>query len=158
LALNRRLREASVETRFHFQTSSYIPGWAYGKALPRYIQSYKPDLVLVTLGANEIDLLKPEQRATAVARLVSKIGDRPCVWIAPPLWKPRSAGLVEVIRDHSGPCQFFDTNAYVPNLERVGDKIHPTPEASERWAAVLLEWLARRRRPTPERPWALSAE
>jgi hypothetical protein len=42
-------------------------------------------------------------------------------------------------------------------MPRVADKIHPTMQAREDWAAKVTHWLAKERRPTEQKIWALAA-
>ena len=79
------------------------------------------------------------------------------MWIAPPLWKEGN-GLLQVIRDHLGPCRYLDTNALVEQMPRTGDKIHPHMEARKDWAEVVLRWLALARDPAANRPWELKPQ
>jgi hypothetical protein len=154
LPLGKRFKAAGMRTVLEFETPSYIPTWASGKELPQYIVKYSPSLVIITLGANEVELTNPEQRAGAIQRLVGKLGGRPCVWVIPPLWKP-DTGIFNVIRQNAAPCRILESDSIVTNLTRQRDKIHPNDPAREVWADAVLAWLARERAGTPERPWEL---
>jgi hypothetical protein len=154
--LGKRFKAAGMRTVLEFETASYVPTWASGKELPAYIDKYRPSLVIVTLGANEVELTNPEQRAGAVKRLVGKLGGRPCVWVIPPLWKP-DTGIFNVIRQNAAPCRILESDEIVKNLTRQKDNIHPNDPAREIWADAVLAWLAKERVGTPERPWELRA-
>lgn len=156
LDLEKALKEHHIKSLLRYTTSSYIPTWAYSKKLSGYLAQFKPDLVLITLGGNELEIDDPEQRAPTVRKLISRIGDRPCVWVAPPLWK-QSNGLLDVIRANLGSCRYLDTNALVLHMPRAGDKIHPHMDARKDWAEVTLRWLALARDPAGSRPWELRA-
>ena len=155
--LSKLFRAVEVKSDLEFETPSYIPNWSYGSKLPKLLASYRPDLVLITLGANEIEIPHPEERIKPVKHLVQTLGGRPCVWIAPPLWKPDS-GVLQVIRENVAPCRYLDSNLFVPDLPRARDKIHPSTEGREIWAKVVFDWLARERIGTPAQPWALKPE
>jgi lysophospholipase L1-like esterase len=155
--LGKRFKAAGMRTVLEFQTASYVPTWASGKELPEYIVKYSPSLVIVTLGANEMELVNPEQRAGAVKRLVGKLGGRPCVWVVPPLWKP-DTGIFDVIRANAAPCRILESDQIVQNVARKPDKIHPSDAAREIWADAVLAWLARERVGAPDRPWELRPE
>jgi hypothetical protein len=154
--LGKRFKAAGMRTVLEFETASYVPTWASGKELPGYIDKYRPSLVIITLGANEMEITNPEQRAGAVKRLVGKLGGRPCVWVIPPLWKP-DTGIFKVIRDNAAPCRILESDEIVKNLTRQKDNIHPNDPAREIWADAVLAWLAREREGTAERPWQLRA-
>ncbi len=155
--LGKLLKEAGVRTSLEYKTASYIPNWSYDGDVPKFVSSYQPDLVLITLGANEIEIPKPEERIKPIKHLVASLGGRPCVWIAPPLWKP-DTGLLKVIKDNVAPCRYLDSNALVHDLPRGRDKIHPSPEGRQIWAKIVFDWLAQERVGSPTQPWALKPE
>jgi lysophospholipase L1-like esterase len=155
--LGKKFKAAGLRSVLEYQTSSYIPTWASGKELPEYVARYSPDLVIITLGANEFELASPEQRAGAVRRLVQKLDGRPCVWVSPPRWKP-DTGVLGVIRDNVRPCRFLDSDTIVQNLELKSDRIHPSDTGREAWAEAVLQWLSRERDGTADRPWNLRTE
>ena len=152
--LGKRFKAAGMRTVLEFETASYVPTWASNPELPKYVEKYRPSLVIVTLGANEIELVNPEQRASGVKRLVSKLGGRPCVWVIPPLWKP-DTGIFNVIRANAAPCRILESDQIVRDLARKPDKIHPSDAAREIWADAVLAWLAKERVGAPDRPWEL---
>jgi hypothetical protein len=154
IELGKRLKAAGVRTSLEYKTASYVPTWAFGPDLPKLIDQYKPDLVLVTLGANELEIPDPPQRAGAVKRLVQKLGDRPCVWILPPLWKP-DTGLMQVIKDNATPCRVLDSSALVKDLPRGPDHIHPNAEGRVTWAEAVFQWLKQSRSSNGPKPWSL---
>lgn len=157
IELNKQLKERGVRGVLKYETASYIPTWAYkGSKLSTYIARYNPDLVLVTLGANELEIVNPEQRARGIRRIVERIGDRPCVWVAVPLWKGPMNGLLDVIRENCAPCVYMDTNELFPQMPRAKDNIHPSMNARIDWAKVVVDWLQRARQPDKDHAWALS--
>lgn len=152
--LGKRLKAEGIRYALEYQTASYVPTWASGEALPKAIARYHPHFVIVTLGANEIEITNPEQRAGAVKRLVNALGARPCVWILPPLWKP-DTGFMKVIADNAAPCRVLDSTSLVGELPRKRDKIHPNDEGREIWADAVMNWLRQELEPGAERPWTL---
>ncbi len=155
--LGKLLKEAGVRTSLEYKTASYIPNWSYEGDIPKFVSNYQPDLVLITLGANEIEIPKPEERIKPIKHLVSVLGGRPCVWVAPPLWKP-DTGLLKVIQANVAPCRYLDSNALVHDLPRGKDKIHPSPEGRQIWAKIVFDWLAKERVGDAKYPWALRPE
>ena len=114
------------------------------------------ELMLDFVAANELEIVNPEQRIKNIRKIVATIGDRPCVWVATPLWAGAKNGLFEIIRQNIAPCLYMDTNALITSMPRVADGIHPTLPAREDWADVVVEWLRTHRQPTAEKPWALT--
>ena len=164
-ALRVELEREGIRAINRAKTGSYIPEWAGIRSdVPALVKVHNPDLVIITLGGNELKLRDPASRAEAIRRLVGFVGDRPCVWVAPSLWKSAQnaliteTGLLQVIRDNAKPCRYFDTNAIVPNLERTGDHVHPSIPARRIWARAFVEWLEHERDPAGSRPWQLRPE
>ena len=155
--LGKRLKAAGLRSVLEYQTSSYIPTWAAKGELSHYVSRYSPDLVLITLGANEFELSAPETRAGAVRRLVKQLEGRPCVWISPPRWK-EDTGILGVIRENSKPCRFLDSDTIVHDLARKPDKIHPSDAGREVWADAVFSWLVHERQTGAERPWQFRSE
>ncbi|HKO53645.1 MAG TPA: SGNH/GDSL hydrolase family protein [Polyangiaceae bacterium] len=155
--LSKLFKDAGMRSTLEYKTASYIPNWSYDGDVIKFISSYRPDLVLITLGANELEIPKPDERVKPIKHLVSSLGGRPCVWIAPPLWKP-DTGLLKVIRNNIAPCRYLDSNALLHDLPRARDKIHPNIEGRQIWAKVVFDWLAKERQGSPTQPWALKPE
>jgi hypothetical protein len=124
--------------------SASIIAFAESDRLPKLMKKYDPDLVLLTLGANDVFDKHPEYMIRYIDSIVKKVGRRDCYWIGPPLWKG-DAGLVGVIREHASPCTFFDSSDLT--LQRAGDGIHPTDKGGAAWADAF--WAAFRG-PAPE--------
>lgn len=155
VTLNEALKARGVKGVLRFKTASFIPTWAWGKDLPVYVAQTKPDLVLISLGTNEVQILKPETRARVIQKLVGRLEGRPCVWILPPLWEVGDTGLLPVIRNNAVPCRVMDSNVVFPNMPRLGDKIHPTIPARSEWAKRVVDWLQQERDPKGALPWSL---
>ncbi len=115
-----------------------LPMFAQSDRLPKLMKKYDPDLVLITLGANDIFTIHPEYFVQHIETIVKKVGPRDCVWIGPPPWKGEH-GLVDVMREHSAPCRFFDSTPLV--LDRRPDGIHPTEKGGEVWADALWPFV-----------------
>lgn len=155
IELNRVFAAAGVKGRLDFEQSTYIPTWAHSAKLAALLASFKPDLVLISLGANELENPEPQKRAALVQKLVKSLGETPCVWIAPVLWEGAKSTLLEVIRANVGSCVYLDSNAIIKKMPRAGDRIHPSMAARPDWAAVTARWLAYHRTPTEQQPWKL---
>jgi len=142
--LGPKIRAAGSNYVVDSTTATYTTTWASDPDLDRWLAK-RPALVLVTLGANEVDMPIPAEHAGAVERLVRKIAGAKasCVWITPPMWKKES-GILQVIHDHSSPCLFFDSDAVTGGLsndERQRDHIHPNEKGGARWSGAFWGWL-----------------
>ena len=156
--LNRQLKEHQVKGILKYKTSTYIPTWAWNAELPQYIRRYKPDLVVITLGANELKIPDPEARASTLKRLVKRLRGTPCLWVGIPLWEGSNPHLMRVIEENTSPCRFLDSVALYPDMPRAKDKIHPSKSAREEWARRVIGWIQNNVAPPEEHlPWVWKA-
>jgi hypothetical protein len=154
-ALKPRLKELGVRYEVRSEQSSYTVTWA--SKIELLVQNTQPDLVIITLGANEVSNTAPRSHAPAVRRIVKLVGARPCVWVTPPSWR-KDTGIIDVIRQNAAPCRVFDSDQLVGTpIPRQPDKIHPTREGGEIWATAFWSWLQAERLPAgaAKSPWAL---
>jgi hypothetical protein len=154
--LRRELLALGLKAPLKYQEATYIPQWAgFSMGFDGLIAQHDPDLVIITLGGNETAMPDPTERADAVKRLVTKVGDRPCLWVAAPLWPGApNTGILDVIRDNCAPCLYVDTNALVkPPMAVLGDGVHPTLPERKRWAKFMIRFLRHNRTPDGPRPW-----
>ena len=130
----------ALEKRFHATGAAFARDVWVAVALstfarePRFaklLEKHAPDLVIVNLGANDIDDHDPEAQASHVRRIVSLIGERDCYWVAPALWK-KDTGIVDVLARSVAPCRFFDSKGF--KVERRGDGWHPSVDGGAAWA------------------------
>ena len=144
-ALRPRLNALGVRYEVKSEQSSFTVSWA-GK-MELLVANMQPDLVIINLGANEMSNTNPAAHAPAVRRIVKSIGGRPCVWVSPPTWR-KDTGILDVIRENSAPCRFFDSDQHVKEpIPRQGDKIHPNKEGGQIWADAFWKWLQEQRAP-----------
>ncbi|HEX7671035.1 MAG TPA: hypothetical protein VF395_15675 [Polyangiaceae bacterium] len=164
--LNVLFKAAGVRGILRYETATYIPTWAFGKQIDQYLGQFNPDLVIVTLGANELEIVNPADRTPTIHRLVARLRGRSCVWVGPPLWKGARPALLDTIKSECSPCLYLDSNVLLPDLPRTRDHIHPAMEARKTWARAVFGWLAEHRAAAAEsaqntrqdgvRPWDLT--
>jgi lysophospholipase L1-like esterase len=130
-ALAPKFKEGGTQFIRDVWESASLVAFAESDRLPKLVKKYDPDLVLLTLGANDVFDKHPDNMIRYIETIVKKVGKRDCIWIGPPLWKG-DYGLVDVIREHSAPCRFYDSSDL--KLQRAGDGIHPTEKGGAVWA------------------------
>lgn len=159
--LSPMLQELGIKAPLKAKEATYIPQWAGFKMnFQQHLAYYNPDFVIVTLGGNETAMPTPADRIEPIKRLVKQIGDRPCIWIAAPLWPgAKHSGILDVIRENCAPCIYVDTNELIePKMKVLGDGIHPTIPERRRWARYMINWLRAARDPNGPKPWSLKNE
>ncbi len=118
--------------------SSSSLDWGSKRWLQDAMYKYDPDLILISLGSNELFDPDPGRRASAVRQIVDDTRGRPCLWIGPPLWK-KDTGFIEVVKKNLGHCQYFDSSKL--DLPRMEDGRHPNWTGGWRWASAVYKFL-----------------
>jgi hypothetical protein len=118
--------------------SSSSLDWGPKRWLQDAMYKYDPDLVLISLGSNELFDPNPGRRAAAVRQLIDDTRGRTCMWIGPPLWK-KDTGFVDVVKTNLGHCRWFDSTAL--DLPRMEDGRHPSWTGGWRWASAVWKTL-----------------
>jgi lysophospholipase L1-like esterase len=138
------------------KTGSYLGTWAHGSALRELLHAHQPALVLVTLGASEVNAEPPSIRLASVRGVVAQLKGRPCVWISFPLWKGAKTGLSDLIRRESAPCRHYDSQPLASRISRQRDGVHPDAKGGAVWGDAVATWLLAQRDPRSP-PWGLLA-
>jgi hypothetical protein len=123
----------------HTKVSESLTSFDKSPTLKDLLRTHDPDIVVITLGANDALVPHPEVFAHSIANVVKRIGDRECWWMGPPMWK-EDTGIVAVLRDNTSPCHFFDSSKL--ELERASDGIHPTDRGGAKWADAFWQAFA----------------
>src|SRR5207247_1076947 len=116
-----------------------IEGFARHPRFAKLLKENGPDLVILTLGANDFYVPNPKSLAPfvkSIAKRASQNG-RECYWIVPVPWtKAKETGIVEVVKSSAAPCRVFDGSDL--KLPRTPDGIHPTNTGGEEWADAFF--------------------
>lgn len=145
-AFESKLSAAGATIVRHTTVSETLASFDKTPTLKDLIRTHDPDIVVITLGANDANVPHPEAYAHNVENVVKRVGDRECWWIGPPSVKTPSGapgpsgpgmGVVAVIRDHAGTCRFFDSSKL--ELERASDGTHPNDRGATTWADAFWE-------------------
>ena len=122
--------------------SGSIENFADDDRLKNLIKRHDPDLVLLTMGANDVggnitDYLA--KKIEKVAATTQRGHARDCIWIGPPKWRINGKPVVDMIRAHASPCVFFDSTDI--EMHRKEDKIHPDERGGEEWAVAFWRFF-----------------
>jgi len=118
--------------------SSSTLSWARDHGLRDAMYRYDPQVVLISLGSNELFDPNPTRRALAIRQIVAETRDRPCLWIGPPAWK-KDRGFLQVLEQNVGRCRYFDSAKL--SLDRMADGRHPSWTGSHKWAVEVWKVL-----------------
>ncbi len=147
-----------IKTWLKYKEATYIPQWASTSDTMGFrglVRQHHPDLIVITLGGNELAMPDPKERVRPIRELAKFVGDTPCLWIAAPLWPDaKNTGLFDVIKENCAPCIFVDTNAMLKLEVLTSDHVHPTLAERKRWAKFMVRWLKHNRDPNGPKPWS----
>ena len=119
-----------------WQTSVSIQTYAHDKKFGELIAKNDPDLVIITLGANDMAAPFPKSLAPFIAAIAKKTAGRECWWLPPVPWSKDTA-LIQVIKDNAAPCKVYDGSSL--KVSRGPDGIHPTDGGGAVWAKGFVE-------------------
>lgn len=131
-ALEAKFKGAGATFIRDWQVSVSVATFDHEKKLQELLAKHHPDLVILTLGANDVFVPFPSSLAANVQSVARKASaGRTCYWMTPPVWK-KDTGIVEVIKKNAAPCKVFDSSNM--KIARGGDGIHPTDAGGATWA------------------------
>jgi hypothetical protein len=109
--------------------------------LKDYINKYKPDYILITLGGNELFIRDIRQkRQKFVDELIRQMGNIPFVWIGPPNWKD-DTGINDMINESVPPGCFYLSYTPDQHYNRKKDGAHPKADSSILWMDRICKWI-----------------
>jgi len=140
LALEMSTRFKAIGVRYEAITeaSAGLRSYATSAKLAELVRAKKPDVVLLTLGMNNLTVAQPEEYEVDVKVLVAQIGNRPCYWIGPLSLERPENGLNALLARSTAPCGW--SSSYELDIERQPDHIHPTQRGASLWADA--NWTA----------------
>ena len=137
-ALDQRFTAEGAKFIRDYKVSESIVSYDHSPKLKSLIEKHRPDIVIITLGTNDVFVPYPASMVGNVQNIVKRVGSRECYWMGPPTWKP-DTGIVQVLKDNVAPCKFFDSSSL--KLQRGGDGIHPTDRGGADWATSFWTYF-----------------
>lgn len=137
-ALEQRFSAEGAKFIKDYKVSESIVSYDHSPKLKTLIEKNRPDIVIITLGTNDVFVPYPASMAGNIRNIVKRVGSAECYWMGPPTWKP-DTGIVQVLKDNVAPCKFFDSSNL--KLQRGGDGIHPTDRGGAEWATSFWAYF-----------------
>lgn len=119
--------------------SSSTKIWAQYDTLSYYIRQFEPTYIMICLGGNELSVRDLDKRDESIRTIISKVGDRPFIWIGPPNWK-EDTGINELIKKNAGVGRYYPSKRLT--YKRKDDGAHPIQESSNQWMDSVAVWVA----------------
>jgi hypothetical protein len=135
------LKQLAIDNGFAFQVDgrqgTRIVDWATQPWLQQDLTTFKPTLVLVSLGTNDMRLKDPSTEKTSLMKLVQKLQGVRTLLLAPPTMPFPDSGVRPMLSATGLPL-FHSETLTIP---RSTDGIHPTVVGYAGWAGVLWSRL-----------------
>ena len=122
--------------------STRIDQWAQSGTLVDHLASFKPTLVLVSLGTNDEYLSGDavSRQRPYLEQLLSRFQGTDVVWIGPPTLPKPTNGIVPMLQARLPSSHYFPSHTLT--IARGPDQIHPTAKGYAAWAGALWQWLS----------------
>ena len=153
-------KEAGIDLKTLATVGTRIDQWATNSELKKLLETFQPELVLISLGTNDefmrgTDVVAKQQ--VQLEKLVALLTQWPrsrdygmgpdhIVWIGPPaLPSPPSPGMVAMIQEGAGNAltpRYYYFHSERLQLPRGPDQIHPTVRGYAGWAGAIWHWLS----------------
>ena len=135
----------------HFQSAGAVfhqEGWIGSRSkswissgrLKRLLSDFKPSIVVVTLGTNEMRNRRPKRNRIWVRAIIEKIGKAKCYWVGPPPLIVDRTGYTDMLKDATHPCRFFDSRV-LDMAPRSDGTFHLTASQGRRWGDRIWRWM-----------------
>jgi lysophospholipase L1-like esterase len=144
------LRDLSGRERIAFaslaKVGTRIDQWAASSDLQNLLASFRPNMILVSLGTNDEYLQGAdavERQRAALRRLVvllMKASPQFIIWIGPPTLPKATNGIVPMLKAEIPSRDYFPSEQLV--IPRGPDGIHPTARGYAGWAGAIWHWLS----------------
>lgn len=141
-------REQKITFGSLAESGTRIDQWLARPDLDARLASFKPTLILVSLGTNDAYLPQRgavQRQVPRLAALLAKLeaGGAEVVWIGPPSLPkpPPQPGMVPMLKAGVPTAQYFPTDTAL-TLPRGPDGLHPTTKGYAGWAGAIWQWLS----------------
>ncbi len=153
-------KEAGVDFKAMATVGTRIDQWASNTDLKKLLETFQPELVLVSLGTNDSFMqgagivAKQQAQLEKLLTLLTTwprskdygLGPEHIVWIGPPtLPNPPNPGISKMIQDSAGSAlapRYYYFHSERLTLPRGPDNLHPTVRGYAGWAGAIWHWLS----------------
>lgn len=142
-----RMEAYGIENGFEVTTvlwdGSTLAKWANSGKIAGLVAKYKPDLVCISLGMNELLERNPETRLKGyLNKILTSIGSTPYLWVGPPSWPGKGKGetLNTWLAGKLAAGCFFPSNSLTLTRQSKSNP-HPTKAAIQGWIDGVVMFL-----------------
>ncbi len=115
--------------------------WGITDTLDYFIKKFKPTMVLVALGLNELFVNDLSNRQKYISNILNKFNSYKVdyFWIGPAAWT-KDRGIIDVMKNQIG-RNFYPS--HLLNLARASDRRHPSRMAAKIWFDSVANYVTR---------------
>ncbi len=132
--------EAGATFQQETWVGSKAKSWVVSGRASNLMRSFRPNVVLITLGTNTLRYQKPARERSWVLALIDRTAGTECFWIGPPPLIDDLHGYNEWLKKNTAPCRYFDSR--VMDFQKRSDrKFHVTSEQGAIWAERVWQFM-----------------
>lgn len=146
--LAERMEAYGLKNNFEVTTviwdGSTLTKWVNSGKIPGFINTYKPDVVMVCLGLNELLAKDPAARMSApLQKFQKQLGSTPFIWVGPPTWPGKGTGEVfnTWMASHLGPHGHYFNSQSMKLARQSSTNPHPTRAACALWMDTIMKHI-----------------
>jgi hypothetical protein len=133
-------REAGARFLQEGWVGSRSKSWIKSGKLKNLIATFRPTVVVVTLGTNEMKNHRPQRNRSWIKAIVRRCGKAKCYWVGPPPLLEDVHGYNEMLKENIPPCRYFDSR--VLNVKPKEDgKFHLSKAEGTDWGDRIWRWM-----------------
>lgn len=112
--------------------------FGYSGRIENLIQTFRPSLIVVVLGLNELHARDIKSRQKAARMMQEKFGNTPYLWVGPANYM-KDYGINKAFEEVAGPGKFFLSRDI--QLPRAKDKRHPSQNGYKIWMDSIASFV-----------------
>jgi hypothetical protein len=139
-SLARHFRQAGAQFHQERWVGSRSKSWVASGRLRHLIAAFRPNVVLITLGTNEMRSKTPSRSAAWIHEIVNGLNGAVCYWMGPPPLIEDKNGYNEMAKKAVKPCRYFDSRTL--NMKpRSSGSFHLTRSQGTVWGDRVWHWM-----------------
>ncbi len=138
--LARYFREAGATFRQEGWAGSRSKSWIASGRLKKLVSAFRPTVVLVTLGTNEMTTSEPMRHRNWIRAIIRRLKGTVCYWMGPPPLIDDKYGYNEMAEEAVKPCRYFDSRILDMKPRKDGT-FHLTRKEGVVWGDKVWHWM-----------------
>lgn len=133
-------RKAGAKYRQEGWVGSRSKSWIASGRLRQLVREFRPTVILITLGTNEMKNKVPTRNRCWIRAIVHRFKEATCYWMGPPPLIEDKYGYNEMAMRAVKPCRYFDSRILGLSPRNDGT-FHLTRQEGTVWADLVWDWM-----------------